>query len=168
MTLDGETVTGEYHEVFDVLYNDKGQHIENVVFAPQSSLEQGGLSLDQGDVQDFRHRLPFVLTSDEIGGIQHSLRRPAAGRRTALLCLRRCAQTNRRQEALLSGTHLGRRPRLPDREDLRAGRSGNSRHQEKGQGRASLSEVHHLAPADRRQILVPHLHPSRRHTALQR
>jgi hypothetical protein len=67
MTLDGETVTGEYHEVFDVLYNDKGQHIENVVFAPQSSLEQGGLSLDQGDVQDFRNRLPFVLTSDEIG-----------------------------------------------------------------------------------------------------
>ena len=67
MTLDGETVTGEYHEVFDVLYNDKGQHIENVVFAPQSTLEQGGLSLDQGDVQDFRNRLPFVLTSDEIG-----------------------------------------------------------------------------------------------------
>ena len=67
MTLDGETVTGEYHEVFDVLYNDKGQHTENVVFAPQSTLEQGGLSLDQGDVQDFRNRLPFVLTSDEIG-----------------------------------------------------------------------------------------------------
>ena len=67
MTLDGETVTGEYHEVFDVLYNDKGQHMENVVFAPQSTLEQGGLSLDQGDVQDFRNRLPFVLTSDEIG-----------------------------------------------------------------------------------------------------
>jgi hypothetical protein len=67
MTLDGETVTGEYHEVFDVLYDDKGKRIENVVFAPQSTLEQGGLSLDQGDVQDFRNRLPFVLTSDEIG-----------------------------------------------------------------------------------------------------
>jgi len=66
MTLDGETVTGEYHEVFDVLYDDKGRRIENVVFAPQSSLDQGGLSLDQGDVQDFRNRLPFVLTSDEI------------------------------------------------------------------------------------------------------
>src|SRR5208337_3049386 len=65
-TRDGDTVTGEYHEVFDVLYDDKGHRIENVVFAPQSSLEQGGLSLDQGDVQDFRNRLPFVLTSDEI------------------------------------------------------------------------------------------------------
>jgi hypothetical protein len=65
-TRDGDTVTGEYHEVFDVLYDDKGHHIENVVFAPQSSLEQGGLSLDQGDVQDFRNRLPFVLTSEEV------------------------------------------------------------------------------------------------------
>src|ERR1700678_3868178 len=65
-TRDGDTVTGEYHEVFDVLYDDKGHRIENVVFAPQSSLEQGGLSLDEGDVQDFRNRLPFVLTSEEV------------------------------------------------------------------------------------------------------
>jgi hypothetical protein len=65
-TRDGETVTGEYHEVFDVLYDDKGHRIENVVFAPASSLEQGGLSLDEGDVQDFRNRLPFVLTSEEV------------------------------------------------------------------------------------------------------
>jgi hypothetical protein len=65
-TLDGSTTTGEYHEVFDVLFDDKGRRIENVVFAPQSSLEAGGLSLDEGDVQDFRNRLPFVLTSDEI------------------------------------------------------------------------------------------------------
>src|ERR1700727_1053797 len=65
-TRDGDTVTGEYHEVFDVLYDDKGKHIENVVFAPQSSLEQGGLSLDEGDGQDFRNRLPFVLTTEEV------------------------------------------------------------------------------------------------------
>jgi hypothetical protein len=66
LTLDGSTTTGEYREVFDVLFDDQGHRIENVVFAPQSSLEQGGLSLDEGDIQDFRHRLPFVLTSDEI------------------------------------------------------------------------------------------------------
>src|SRR5277367_5545364 len=65
-TRDGDTVTGQYHEVFDVLYDDKGHRIENVVFAPQSSLEQGGLSLDEGDVQDFRNRLPFVLTTEEV------------------------------------------------------------------------------------------------------
>jgi hypothetical protein len=65
-TRDGDTVTGEFHEVFDVLYDDKGHRIENVVFAPQSSLEQGGLSLDEGDIQDFRKRLPFVLTTEEV------------------------------------------------------------------------------------------------------
>jgi hypothetical protein len=66
-TLDGETITGEYHEVFDVTYDDKGKHLENVVFAPQSTLEQGGLSMDSGDIEDLRHRLPFVLTSDDVG-----------------------------------------------------------------------------------------------------
>src|SRR6201987_3962791 len=30
-TLDGDTVTGEYREVFDVTYDDKGRHLENVV-----------------------------------------------------------------------------------------------------------------------------------------
>src|SRR5260370_9544526 len=34
VTLDGKTVTGEYHEVFDVLYDDKGHPIENFVFPP--------------------------------------------------------------------------------------------------------------------------------------
>src|ERR1700689_5973824 len=65
-TRDGDTVTGEYHEVFDVLYDDKGHRIENVVFAPQSTLEQGGLGLDEGDIQDFRNKLPFVLTTEEV------------------------------------------------------------------------------------------------------
>ena len=104
--------------MFDVLFDDKGKRIENVVFAPQSTLDQR-LSCDQGDFEDIRHRLPFVLTTDEIRGIQHSLRGAAAGRRTALLRVRYRAQEDCRQEALLSGTHLGRRPRLSDREDLR-------------------------------------------------
>jgi hypothetical protein len=65
--LDGDTVTGQYHEVFDVTYDDKGRHLENVVFAPQSTLSQGGLEMDEGDIQDLRHRLPFVLTSDDVG-----------------------------------------------------------------------------------------------------
>jgi hypothetical protein len=64
--VDGETVKGEYHEVFDVLFDDKGKRIENVVFAPQSSLDQSGLSMDQGDFEDIRHRLPFVLTNQDL------------------------------------------------------------------------------------------------------
>jgi hypothetical protein len=64
--LDGGAVKGEYQQVFDVIFDDQGKRIENVVFAPQSSLENGGLSMDQGDFEDIRRRLPFVLTSDEL------------------------------------------------------------------------------------------------------
>jgi hypothetical protein len=55
---------GEYHEIFDVLFDDQGKRLENVVFAPQSSLAM--ISMSPEDVDDIRHRLPFVLTSDEI------------------------------------------------------------------------------------------------------
>jgi hypothetical protein len=63
-TVDGETVDGEYHEVFDVLFDDKGKRLENVVFAPQSSLSR--IFMSQEDLDDIRHKLPFVLTEPEI------------------------------------------------------------------------------------------------------
>jgi hypothetical protein len=67
-TLDANTVLGEYHEVFDVSYDDQGKHLENVVFAPQSTLDQdpNGIQMSPEDLDDIRHRLPFVLTTDEI------------------------------------------------------------------------------------------------------
>ena len=55
---------GTYQEVFDVVFDDSGKRLENVVFAPQSSLQI--LSMSPEDLDDIRHRLPFVLTSDEI------------------------------------------------------------------------------------------------------
>src|ERR1700746_953855 len=63
-TLDGDTVTGEYREVFDVTYDDKGRHLENVVFAPKNTLPD--ILMTPEDLQDIRHTMPFVLTSDEI------------------------------------------------------------------------------------------------------
>ena len=63
-TVDGTTVDGEYHEVFDVMFDDKGHRIENVVFAPQSSLTK--ISMSQEDFEDIRHRLPFVLTTEDL------------------------------------------------------------------------------------------------------
>src|SRR5216684_1323498 len=65
--MDGDTVKGQYQETFDVLTDDKGRRFENVVFAPQSSLEEGGLSITREDLDDLRNKLPFVLTSDEVG-----------------------------------------------------------------------------------------------------
>lgn len=65
-TKDGDTVDGEYHEVFDVMFNDKGQRIENVVFAPQSTLQK--IYMSQEDMDDIRHKLPFVLTTADLSG----------------------------------------------------------------------------------------------------
>ncbi|HMH06212.1 MAG TPA: hypothetical protein VK579_05970, partial [Terriglobales bacterium] len=55
---------GEYHEIFDVLFNDQGRRLENVVYAPQSSLVR--IQMSPEDLDDIRHRLPFVLTADEL------------------------------------------------------------------------------------------------------
>lgn len=67
-TLDGETVDGQYHQVSDILFDDSGRRIEQVTFAPQSSLQR--VVMTQADYDDIRHRLPFVLTSDDIGKYQ--------------------------------------------------------------------------------------------------
>src|SRR5437764_2783524 len=63
-TLDGDTVDGEYDQVVDVLFDDKGKRRENVLFSPQSSLQR--ISMTRDDFEDIQHRYPFVLTTDEI------------------------------------------------------------------------------------------------------
>ena len=63
-TLDGDTPNGEFREVEDVLFDNKGNRVEHVVFAPQSTLV--GILMTKEDYDDIRRRMPFVLTSDEI------------------------------------------------------------------------------------------------------
>jgi hypothetical protein len=63
-TLDGDTVNGEFKEVEDVLFDDKGNRVEHVVFAPGSTLQ--GILMTKEDYDDIRNRMPFVLTTDEI------------------------------------------------------------------------------------------------------
>ena len=63
-TLDGDTPDGEYQEVVDVLFDDKGRRIEQVVFAPQSTLQR--VQMTQEDFQDIQKLMPFVLTIDEV------------------------------------------------------------------------------------------------------
>src|SRR4051812_18962119 len=63
-TLDGNTVDGEYRQVIDILFDDRGKRVENVVFAPQSSLQR--ISMSREDFDDIEKRLPFVLTTEEI------------------------------------------------------------------------------------------------------
>jgi hypothetical protein len=63
-TLDGDTPDGEYRMVTDVVFDPNGRRSEQVVFAPQSTLER--ISMTKEDMDDIQHRLPFVLTTDEI------------------------------------------------------------------------------------------------------
>ncbi len=62
--FDGLSVTGEYRSVRDVTYDDKGNRVENVTFAPQPSLRQ--LAISREDEEDFRNKMAFVMTTEEL------------------------------------------------------------------------------------------------------
>jgi len=62
--VDGNTVDGEFRETTDILYDDHGKRLEQVKFAPMSTLKRIGLTKE--DYDDFRTRLPFVLTTEDI------------------------------------------------------------------------------------------------------
>ncbi|HUK43312.1 MAG TPA: hypothetical protein VLW48_02595 [Candidatus Bathyarchaeia archaeon] len=61
---------GEFRQVTDVLFDDRGHRIEQVTFAPQSSLDQANIIMSESDFDDIRNRLPFVLTTDDLGKYQ--------------------------------------------------------------------------------------------------
>lgn len=63
-TLDGDTVDGEYRQINDILYDDKGNRIEEVKFAPQPTLTR--IMITKEDLDDFRNRLPFVMTTEDL------------------------------------------------------------------------------------------------------
>ncbi len=57
-------MAARFEQTWDVLFDDQGRRMENVVFAPQSSLQL--VSMSREDFEDIRNVLPFVLTSAEI------------------------------------------------------------------------------------------------------
>jgi outer membrane lipoprotein-sorting protein len=63
-TLDGDTVDGEFKQVYDVLFDSKGRRTQQVVFAPQNTLER--VTMTPSDFQDIENRLPFVMTTDDL------------------------------------------------------------------------------------------------------
>lgn len=64
-TLTDNTVDGEFRETTDILYDDQGKRIENVTYAPQNTLTR--IIITKEDYDDFRNRLPFVLTTQDLG-----------------------------------------------------------------------------------------------------
>jgi hypothetical protein len=62
--LDGNTVSGEFRLVQEITYDDKGNRVENVTYAPQNSLRQIGLTRE--DYEDFRTKMAFIMTTDDL------------------------------------------------------------------------------------------------------
>jgi hypothetical protein len=63
-TIEGNSADGEYRQVVDITFDKNGKRIENVVFAPQSTLQR--VSMTREDFDDIEKRLPFVLTTDDL------------------------------------------------------------------------------------------------------
>ena len=57
-------IDGVYEQEWDILYDDNGQRIERVTYAPADTLKR--LILTKEDLYNFRNINPFVLTSDEL------------------------------------------------------------------------------------------------------
>lgn len=55
---------GEYMQVTDILFDSNGKRDEHVVYAPQNTLER--VMMSPADFQDIEHRLPFVLTTEDL------------------------------------------------------------------------------------------------------
>lgn len=63
-TFNGKEVDGQFHEVTQIAYDEKGRRQENVTYAEQPSLR--GVQLSENDMDDIRIFMPWILTTDQI------------------------------------------------------------------------------------------------------
>ena len=75
-TLNGNSVDGQFHEITEVSYDDKGKRIENVKFSEVPTLQ--GVRLSAEDTDDIRTFMPWIVTTDQLPdykidylGLQH-------------------------------------------------------------------------------------------------
>jgi hypothetical protein len=57
-------VQGEYYEVIDITFDEKGKRVERTIKAPPSTLRR--ISMTMEDLEDIRSIQPFVLTTNDI------------------------------------------------------------------------------------------------------
>jgi hypothetical protein len=62
---DDGKVDGEYRQVVQITFDNNGRKSEHVTFAPANTLER--ITMSPADVSDIEQRLPFVLTSEDVG-----------------------------------------------------------------------------------------------------
>jgi len=61
---DSNRPDGEYRNVFDVVFDDKGRRTEHIIFAPQNTLTR--IEMTKEDLDDFEKRMPFTMTTDDL------------------------------------------------------------------------------------------------------
>jgi hypothetical protein len=65
-TIDEDnSVDGEYLQVDDIVFSSTGRKREMVVYAPENTLKR--VSMSPADFDDIEHRLPFTLTTEDVG-----------------------------------------------------------------------------------------------------
>ena len=65
-TIDDDgKVDGEYRQVVQITFDSNGRKSEHVTFAPANTLER--IQMSPADVSDIEQRLPFVLTTEDVG-----------------------------------------------------------------------------------------------------
>ena len=63
-TLNGTAVDGQFHEITDISYDDKGKRIESVKFSEVPTLQ--GVQLSASDKDDISTFMPWILTTDQL------------------------------------------------------------------------------------------------------
>jgi hypothetical protein len=60
------TISGEYYQVSEFVFNDAGARIERILKAPPSTLDQAGLTMTAEDKNAFINLQPFALTAEDM------------------------------------------------------------------------------------------------------
>jgi hypothetical protein len=61
-----DTISGEYYQVSEFVFNDAGTRIERIIKAPPSTLDQAGLTMTAEDKNALVNLQPFALASEEL------------------------------------------------------------------------------------------------------
>ena len=63
-TLDGAKVDGQFHQVTNVSYDNKGKRVDQVTFSEQPTLR--GIQMSSEDFDDIREFMPWILSSEQV------------------------------------------------------------------------------------------------------
>lgn len=60
------TISGEFYQLSEFVMTDAGKRVERILRAPQSTLDQAGLTMTSEDRNAFIYLQPFALTAEEL------------------------------------------------------------------------------------------------------